>query len=126
MKLSNALPQDLTPYRMIESIRGIVRSALRELERQSDEYHHSEFGIDGYIKALGRFNGISVDGENRIQMDENYVLLDGDLPFWCFRSDQGVVILYADGVIEVGNVVFDVALGNEIVALLNKIYSVNC
>ncbi len=33
MQLSNVIPQNLKSYRMVESVRAIVRSASLELER---------------------------------------------------------------------------------------------
>lgn len=125
MQLSNVLPQNIKSFRMVDSVRTVVQSASRELEGHND-YHRSEFGVEGYIKAFGRFNAIYVDGEIEMLIEDNYELSGTYLPCWCFKSEHGSVVLYADGTIEVGDVIFDVALGNEIVSLLNKLYSVNC
>lgn len=124
MHRSYVLPQNTKPLHMVETVKTIVRPASRELEAKHD-YHHGEFGPDGYIKTFGHFDGVCLDGEFKINLECGYVLDADELPFWCFKSDHGSIVLYASGAIEIGEFVDGSALGGEIASLLNKLYSVN-
>lgn len=123
MNLSPEQPKNTIAYRNIPVILRAVMTATKELTALHD-YHRAEFEMEGFQKAFGRFNGV-LDIDQFKAVEDSYELEDSDQPYWCFKSENGFVLMYSDGVIEVAEVTDNAALADEIIALINKLYAAN-